>query len=58
MYPCIVILLRAVDHGAEVGEQEIDCIWVVLFGLQPDLVGPLHSQPVQRLSVKVVLMLV
>lgn len=50
--------LGAADHGAEVGEQEVDSIWVVPFGLQPNLVCPLPAQPVQRLSAEVVLVLV
>lgn len=57
-YPCIFVHLGAADHGAEVGEQEVDSIWVVLFGLQPKLVCPLPAQPVQRLSAEVVLVLV
>ncbi|TNN38177.1 hypothetical protein EYF80_051670 [Liparis tanakae] len=43
------------DHGAEVGEQEVDGVRVAPSDLQPDPVGPLGAQPVQRLSAEVVL---
>ena len=57
-HPCVVVLLGAADHGAEAGEQEVDCVWVTLLLLQPDRVCPLGTQPVQSLSAEVVLVLV
>lgn len=56
-YPCAVFPLRAADHGAEVGEQEVDGVRVALFGLQPSCICPLPTLSVQRLSAEVVLLL-
>lgn len=56
MYPVSAGVLGHGCHGAEVGEQEVDCVRVSLFGFQPTCVAPLPTKPVQRLPAEVVLL--
>lgn len=56
LYLCFGVVLAAADHGAELGEQDVDRVLVPLLGLQPGLVRPLGAEPLQCLPAEVVLL--